>query len=869
MTLVMVVLGGACPSQAALAEKSHSKHTLSPQLSRITGVGETSGSRRLLRQQDDAKSSLSLGVREGEWVKVSDIVVLEAARAADLPEGGEKQQDKGDGTVKMSDRGSQGGLGSTDAFDDKKRESVGDGVNGGAGLAAVRSGNRDGTGEGKQKPGADNGAGKGAGGGPWQGGGKKEREEVKEEQEMGDDYVDDGEGGWAAQPGMRVEETNGGDEDQVEMFEDTLTNAEMKELARNAGKTSAAQGGTQHREKSGVLPAPASLLPLPIPSANAPLADMARRNAATPGRASSTGGGQLNGGRSTGQVLTQQQPQKRVGAVPHQGYVDVRKRQPAVDTGGGEDRGEQGLPTDSGNGAEGKVGTAGGTNEAEGNDQDDGDWGRDLGANGEDIAAGADTINGGGKTDGADENIPLSGDVEGGDGDERDYGSEAATMAEENVPGNPGEIASSWIGLDGGRGKGEGYDSGSVFGAENDMGGDIGVMRLISNSMAVKRVVGASVGGRARKVPGGGTGKAGYEGERKAGNHRKRTKPRYKAVDCQYREKGAFSKLHRCAVGYAGHAGVTGGYKRPIYLVTNNDDMVDDVAPGTIRYGLNRYRRSGVTIRFATSMLINLKQRLFLPPHTTIDGRGARVAINGGLVLHNITNVIIHNVAVGNLPGDHDVIHISNTTRVWVDHCAVYNAIRGTVDVVYGSTDVTISNCYIRNKNLTMLLGADDGDMNDANMRVTVYRNWFDQSGQRQPKARWGQIHVTNNLYTNWTYYCIGGRMYANIRSERNVFIAGGKRKEVTPWFGEKSLRTAGFDNTPSIRSYHDLLLNGATFHQFTGYTRPFLPPYRLDIHRANKALAEFVRGNAGPQVGSFVELACTEQTCVQRGDWV
>ncbi|CAI5960876.1 unnamed protein product [Closterium sp. NIES-64] len=746
----------------------------------------------------------------------------------------------------MFDKGN--GLANNEAFD------YGNG-SGAAGLATVRSGNPEGTGGAEENGRAGGGTGGAAGGGDTMGAEKKE-------EESGDDYVDDGEGDWAAQPGMRVQQTTNGEE-MVDMFEDTATDAEMKELAQNSGHASAAQGGVQNQEQGGTSQAPASVLPLPLASANAPAADVARRK-------DSTGAGQRKGEQTTGQVPKQQKAQHEGPVVPQ---IDVRKRQAAGRTG------EEGQLTESRKRADnqqspskdsqqhgvgevasgredgtteaGKAGVGG--NNGAGGDYLDGD--------------GSDTTGDGGGTTGKDEVIPLGGDVEGGDGDERDYGTEAETMSQESMAGAPRETDSSWTGMDVGTAKGQGYDTGSVFAAANNGREDVGMMFLKSNSMVGKPVVDASAGGRERKPPGGGTGETGYGGERKAGNHRTRTKPRFKAVDCQYREKGAFSKLHRCAVGYAGHAGVTGGYKRPIYLVTSDDDMVENVAPGTIRFGLNRYRRSGVTIRFASSMLINLKQRLFLPAHTTIDGRGARVAINGGIVVHNVTNVIIHNVAVGNLPGDHDVIHISNSTRVWVDHCAVYNAIRGTVDVVYGSTDVTISNCYIRNKNLTMLLGADDGDMNDANMRVTVYRNWFDQSGQRQPKARWGQIHVANNLYTNWTYYCIGGRMYANIRSERNIFIAGTKRKEVTPWFGEKSLRTAGFDNTPSIRSYNDLLLNGATFHQFTGYTRPFLPPYALDIHRADKVLADFVRDNAGPQVGRFTELACTESTCIQQGD--
>ncbi|CAI5468621.1 unnamed protein product [Closterium sp. Yama58-4] len=424
-------------------------------------------------------------------------------------------------------------------------------------------------------------------------------------------------------------------------------------------------------------------------------------------------------------------------------------------------------------------------------------------------------------------------------------------------------------------------------------------------------------------------------------------------VDCPYRSRGAGENLYRCAMGYAALAGVTGGLGKPVYVVTSDVDRAEDVPQGTLRWGLSNYPE-GVIIRFNSSMFIRLQKRLFLQSHVTIDGRGANVIIRGGMVLQNITNVIIHNVAIGDQRGDHDVVHIAGTTRVWIDHCQVYKALRGTVDAVYGSTDITISNSYISNRNLTMLLGAeDDGvydvDMRvtlyrnwldksgqrqpkarwgrgestwpstwqtasllltapvqlplqpyltfsppfsfshtyfpsyahpysnltmllgaeddgvyDVDMRVTLYRNWFDKSGQRQPKARWGRVHVANSLYSKWSYYCLGGRMYAAIRSDRNIFIAGDARKELTPWFGERALWTEGFDTTPVIRSFGDLLVNGATFTEFNADLSIFDPPYRLPMHTADRELAHFIRVNAGPRNGDVPELLCTPQTCFQ-----
>ncbi|CAI7875885.1 unnamed protein product [Closterium sp. NIES-54] len=200
---------------------------------------------------------------------------------------------------------------------------------------------------------------------------------------------------------------------------------------------------------------------------------------------------------------------------------------------------------------------------------------------------------------------------------------------------------------------------------------------------------------------------------------------------------------------------------------------------------------------------------------------------------------------VGDIPGDTDILHIRNTTRVWVDHLKVYNAARGTISVVYGATDVTVSNTYFHNENFVQLLGAADDAYYDRNLRVTVYRNWYDRAGQRQPHCRWGSCHVANSLYTSWGYYCLGARVYGRIRSERNYFI-GGPRKEVTPWFGG-ALSTPTFDNTGTIRSYGNRLENGSTLHEFVGTVPAFNPPYKLALMEPTDSMKDFIMQNAGP----------------------
>lgn len=314
-----------------------------------------------------------------------------------------------------------------------------------------------------------------------------------------------------------------------------------------------------------------------------------------------------------------------------------------------------------------------------------------------------------------------------------------------------------------------------------------------------------------------------------------------------------------CVFGYA--AGTTGGKGGRHYVVTEPSDSMDAPAPGSLRYGLAKY--SPVWITFARNMTVALQGALFLPNDTTLDGRGVAVALVGAeITVHFAQNVIIHGLTIRDVKGDHDALHIrGNTTRlVWVDHCRVMHAFRGLVDVVYGATDVTAShnyfhNHYIHNYSVSaatgnpledgyvMLLGEADDDRADQNLRVTVFGNWFDNSHQRQPHCRWGNCDVVNNLYTDWTYYCLGGRAYGHIRSQGNVFMPGAI-KEVTPWFNG-ALTTPGFDDTATIVSSGDLLTGGATFHQF-GEPPLFTRPYTLPVS-PTPGLSDLIKATTGP----------------------
>lgn len=176
-------------------------------------------------------------------------------------------------------------------------------------------------------------------------------------------------------------------------------------------------------------------------------------------------------------------------------------------------------------------------------------------------------------------------------------------------------------------------------------------------------------------------------------------------------------RLAKCSKGFGRRA--TGGLGGRIYVVTDNsdDDMVNP-KPGTLRWGV--VQEGPLWITFARSMVITLKQELLISSDKTIDGRGANVQIKGGagLTMQFVNNVIIHSIRIKDIVpknggmirdsynhvgqrtrSDGDAISIFESSNIWIDHVSLSNCADGLIDVIQGSTAVTISNCHMTKHN--------------------------------------------------------------------------------------------------------------------------------------------------------------------------
>ncbi|HEX6682326.1 MAG TPA: hypothetical protein VF062_06000 [Candidatus Limnocylindrales bacterium] len=156
----------------------------------------------------------------------------------------------------------------------------------------------------------------------------------------------------------------------------------------------------------------------------------------------------------------------------------------------------------------------------------------------------------------------------------------------------------------------------------------------------------------------------------------------------------------------------------------------------------------------------------------TIVGIGSSATIaGGGLNLNGVSNVIIRNLNFRGW-GD-DAINVQeSSTRVWIDHNSLTDGTDGAIDIKRGSDFITVSWNRIFGHDKSMLLGhSDDNESQDAgHLRVTYHHNWFDGSGTRHPRVRFGNpVHVYNNYYFN-NEYGVASTCEAGVLVEGNYF---------------------------------------------------------------------------------------------------
>ncbi len=160
----------------------------------------------------------------------------------------------------------------------------------------------------------------------------------------------------------------------------------------------------------------------------------------------------------------------------------------------------------------------------------------------------------------------------------------------------------------------------------------------------------------------------------------------------------------------------------------------------------------------------------------SIIGVGIDATISGfGLNISRSKNIIVRNLKIMNSPDDGISIEGNDAegtgNHIWIDHCTFTNCYDGAVDVTHTATYVTISWNHFFNQDKTSLQGHSDSQTSDVAMKVTWHHNYFDSTGQRHPRVRFGKAHVFNNYFRKNTLYGVSSNREADVVVEGNYFL--------------------------------------------------------------------------------------------------
>jgi pectate lyase len=149
----------------------------------------------------------------------------------------------------------------------------------------------------------------------------------------------------------------------------------------------------------------------------------------------------------------------------------------------------------------------------------------------------------------------------------------------------------------------------------------------------------------------------------------------------------------------------------------------------------------------------------------TIIGLEPGVKINGNIMISggDRSNLIIRNIAVqGNRCNSYDEckagadgIYVGNGAHhVWLDHIDVADGQDGNLDITQGGDFVTVSWTHFHytydkeHRFSNLIAGSDDEPNSVGKLHITyMTSHWGERVDERQPRGRFGNIHMLNNYH--------------------------------------------------------------------------------------------------------------------------
>eukprot|EP00727_Mastigamoeba_balamuthi_P012294 m51a1_g7688 hypothetical protein (459) ;mRNA; f:38065-39441 len=275
---------------------------------------------------------------------------------------------------------------------------------------------------------------------------------------------------------------------------------------------------------------------------------------------------------------------------------------------------------------------------------------------------------------------------------------------------------------------------------------------------------------------------------------------------------------------------------------------------------------------------------------TSIIGVGTNAQIRQmNLRLKGASNVVIRNIEF-EAPRDYatawssddgwnaeyDSITVEASTRLWFDHltfsdgrfpdsqAGTYKGDHiqfhdGLLDMKKGSDFITVSNCVFADHDKTNLIGSSDSasKTDSGHLRITFYKNMWNNTASRAPRVRFGKVHLLGNYYKagSDTGYFIGMGVKCAILSEGNVFEAS-KDKVILKKFKGTTLKDVG--------SWFNGVAYSSTIQKLAGSSSiGWSPSYVYTVPTGVAAAKSDVLSNAG--AGKLKSASSTDDNTTEN----
>ncbi|MGC4087533.1 MAG: hypothetical protein QM756_06505 [Polyangiaceae bacterium] len=243
--------------------------------------------------------------------------------------------------------------------------------------------------------------------------------------------------------------------------------------------------------------------------------------------------------------------------------------------------------------------------------------------------------------------------------------------------------------------------------------------------------------------------------------------------------------------------------------------------------------------------------RLEIKSNKTIIGMRPGTQLKAPIHISGASNVIVKNLVIigpgSNTAQAWDNLNIEGASKnVWIDHCEFWDGQDGNADVVKGADTVTFTwNIFGYKKanahNFSNLVASSDTEPESVGkLDITLMFNHFSGVAQRQPRCRFGYIHVANNYFSKDgmpSDYAISAGKDCKILAENNYFY-----QINNPLTNQHATGAAGLVSTGNQFD--------ATSGTTAGYGTAFTPPYSYSAVPAAQVKA-MVTAGAGAKLAS------------------